>query len=117
MVDPAMTLKGNHNPITKMWTVNIENTLNQTKARVQSTRLMENNVYKYKKKRDIVTYLHKSDFSSVKSTWMQAIQAGFFTTCPGLTAELIDKASKKISSHSQRPSPTNSAKYSEHKNK
>jgi len=90
MLGPAMSLKGNRDPITRMWIVNIENTPNQTEARVQSTRLMANNVYKYKKK-NIVTYLHKAAFSPVKSTWMQAIQAGFVTTCTGLTAELADK--------------------------
>ena len=78
ILDPAMSLKGNRNPVTKMWTVDIENKPNQTEARVQNTRLMANNVYEYKKKKDVVTYLHKAAFSPVKFTWIQAMQAGFF---------------------------------------
>ena len=77
MLDPAMSLNGNCDPIIKMWTVNIENTPSQTEARVQSTRLMAKNVHEYEKKKDSVTYLHKAAFSPVKSTWMQVIQAVF----------------------------------------
>jgi len=35
--------------------------------------------------------LHKAAFSPVKSTWIQAINAGFFTTWPNLTADLVEK--------------------------
>ena len=91
LTDPALSLVGHRDLVSKMWTVNIDNNPNQTAARVQSTRLMANNVYEYKKKKDIVTYLHKAAFSPVKSTWLRAIQAGFYTTWPGLTPELVDK--------------------------
>ena len=88
--DPALSLKGHRDPISKMWTVDITKPC-PTESRVQTTRLMANNVYEYKKKKDIVTYLHRAAFSPVKSTWIQAIQAGFFTTWPGLTPALVDK--------------------------
>ena len=52
---------------------------------------MANNVYEHKKKKDTVSYLHKAAFSPVKSTWIQVIQAGFYTTWPGLTPELVEK--------------------------
>ena len=95
MMDAALSLKGHRDPYSKMWTVNITDQSCKTEARVQTTRLMANNVYEYKKKQDIVTYLHKAAFSPVKSTWIQAVQNGFYTTWPGLTPELVDKHLQK----------------------
>jgi hypothetical protein len=50
-----------------------------------------NNLYELTNKRDIATYLHKACFSPVPSTWIKAIDAGFFATWPGLTTDLINK--------------------------
>jgi hypothetical protein len=44
-----------------------------------------------KTKGDIVTYLHQACGSPVNSTWLKAIAAGFFTTWPGLTIDLVRK--------------------------
>ena len=61
----------------------MENTISEeptkTDQRLQTTRLQANNVYEYKKKQDTVTYLHKTVFSPVKSTWIKVINAGFST--------------------------------------
>jgi hypothetical protein len=40
---------------------------------------------------DLVHYLHRACFSPVVKTWTQAIDAGFFTTWPGLTSALVRK--------------------------
>jgi hypothetical protein len=42
-------------------------------------------------KRDLIIYLHRAAFSPVVSTWTKAIDAGFFTTWPGLTSDLVRK--------------------------
>jgi hypothetical protein len=95
MTDPNMSLRGHHDPMSKMWTVDIANTNHTTNEPVQHTRPMANNVYEHKKKADIVQYLHKAAFSPVKSTWIQAIQAGFYTTWPNLTVEMVEKHLEK----------------------
>ena len=41
--------------------------------------------------RDLVTYLHRACFSPVTRTWTKAIDAGFFSTWPGLTSDLVRK--------------------------
>jgi hypothetical protein len=78
-----------------MWTVDISDTAHTTTTPVQINHPMANNVYDHKKKADIVQYLHKAAFSPVKSTWIRAIQAGFYTTWPNLTVEMIEKHLKK----------------------
>ena len=41
--------------------------------------------------KDLVVYLHQATFSPVPSTWIAAIDAGFFSTWPGLTSDLVRK--------------------------
>jgi hypothetical protein len=43
-----------------------------------------------------VDYLHRACFSSIKSTWLKAISAGYFSTWPGLTASLVIKHLQKL---------------------
>ncbi len=50
-----------------------------------------NSVYELVKQGDIVKYLHQACGSPVKSTWLKAIEAGYFTTWPGLTTDLVKK--------------------------
>jgi hypothetical protein len=42
-------------------------------------------------KQDLILYLHRAAFSPVVSNWTKAINAGFFTTWPGLTSGLVRK--------------------------
>ena len=63
-----------------------------------STEPQVNNVYELNKKRNIVTYLHKAEFGPVPSTWIEAIEAGFFSTWPGLTVQLVKKYLEKSTS-------------------
>jgi len=45
-----------------------------------STAPQVNNVYELNKNRDIVTYLHKAAYNPVPSTWIEIIEAEFFST-------------------------------------
>ena len=47
--------------------------------------------YDMMKKANLGKSLHHAAFSSVVSTWTKTINAGYFTTCPGLTSELVPK--------------------------
>jgi hypothetical protein len=50
-----------------------------------------NNVHEMRNKSDLIAYLHHACFSPTKSTWLKAINADYFATWPGLTAELVSK--------------------------
>ena len=39
----------------------------------------------------LIQYLHRAAFSPVPSTWIAAIDNGFFATLPGLTSDLVRK--------------------------
>ena len=86
--DASMSLSGSRDHSNGMWTINISP---QVLPQKPTPTPVVNNVYKLNKKRDIVTYLHKAAFIPVPSTWIDAINAGFFTTWPGLTADLVKK--------------------------
>ena len=40
---------------------------------------------------NLVQFLHRACFSPVVDTWFKAIDAGYFTTCTGLTSKLVRK--------------------------
>ena len=50
-----------------------------------------NNVYELKRKKWIITCLHKADFIPVPSKNIDAIKAGLYTNWPGFTVELVSK--------------------------
>ena len=50
-----------------------------------------NNIHELRTKQNIVQYLHQAAGSPVPSTWIKAIDSGFFTTWPGLTSDLVKK--------------------------
>ena len=86
--DPSLSLTGSRAGPNSMWMINLlPPTINTTNRTIQQM----NNVYEVSKQRDIVQYLHKAAFSPVPSTWITAINAGFFATWPGLTADLVRK--------------------------
>ena len=80
MTDSNLSLQGHRDPMSKMWTVGISDPAYTITTHVQHTCPMANNVYEHNNKRNIVNYLHKAAFSPVKLTWIQAIQAGFYST-------------------------------------
>ena len=42
-------------------------------------------------KADLIQYMHRFTFIPVVITWTQAIDAGYFSTWPGLTSDLVLK--------------------------
>ena len=50
-----------------------------------------NNVYGLSSKKEIIIYYHRCMLSSIISTWISAIDKGFFTTWPGLTSTTVKK--------------------------
>ena len=42
-------------------------------------------------KADLIQYMHRFTFIPVVITWTQAIDAGYFSTWPGLTSDLVRK--------------------------
>ena len=91
--DTSMSLNGSQDLSNGMWTISIAP---QALPQEQIPTPVANNVYELNKKRDIVTYLHKAAFSPVPSTWIDAIDTGFFTTWPGLKADLVKKHLQKL---------------------
>ena len=84
--NPSLSLYGQRDTTTGMWTVDIS-----AKPHPPTITSHCHNIYELNKKRDIVTYLHKAAFSPVPSTWIQAIETGFYTSWPGLTPDLVKK--------------------------
>ena len=82
-------LTGYHDHTTWMWIVDTSNEKKSTEVELNLGQAMQiKNVYEYNKKKNMVTYLHKAEFSPVKSTWIKDINAGFYNSWPGLTTKL-----------------------------
>ena len=78
---------GHRNPVNGLWNVNLSETVEVTPVSLP----LVNNVHTMKTLTDLVHYFHRACFSPVVKTWTQAIDAGFFTTWPGLTSALVRK--------------------------
>ena len=52
---------------------------------------LANNAFAMATKPDLTMYYHRAAFSPVPTTFITSINNGNFSTCPGLTAELISK--------------------------
>lgn len=91
--DNTIFLQGQRNTSTGMWYIDLENQQKLARPAASPSKTIPapeaNNVYEINNKRDIITYLHKACFSPVPSTWIKAIDAGFFATWPGLTSQLV----------------------------
>jgi hypothetical protein len=86
---------GTRNPINGLWTVDLSNNT-KSLARNPPTAIplrlpLVNSAQNMKTLPDLVHYFHRACFSPVIKTWTQAIDAGFFTTWPGLTSALVRK--------------------------
>jgi hypothetical protein len=97
----TVLLQGERDNRTGLWQLNL-NPASPSKAPSPSTNTANstyeinfvnsaNSVYELVKQGDIVKYLHQACGSPVKSTWLKAIEAGYFTTWPGLTTDLVKK--------------------------
>jgi hypothetical protein len=50
-----------------------------------------NNAYRTQSIPDLITFLHATAFSPTKTTWLKAIQQGFYQSWPGLTHAAASK--------------------------
>ena len=73
---------------TKLWSLDKPNIHDPAPAPLLP---QANNAYTQKTLRDLVIYLHQAAFSPVPSTWIAAIDKGFFTIWSGLTSDLVKK--------------------------
>jgi hypothetical protein len=85
----AIVLKGTRD-LNGLWNLSL-NAQSPSAPASQQLSHAANNVYELQNKQDIVRYLHQSCCSPVPSTWIKAIEAGHFTTWPGLTTDLVRK--------------------------
>jgi hypothetical protein len=78
-------------PKSRLWRVNLKHICEP--ETVQCNHAHANNNQKY-----LINYLHAACFSPVKSTWITAINNGFFSSWPGLNEHAVEKHfSKSIS--------------------
>ena len=57
----------------------------------KGTNYVVNNAFAMATNPDLAMYYHRAAFSPVPTTFISAINKGNFSTCPGLTVELISK--------------------------
>jgi hypothetical protein len=94
MCNNTVILQGSRDSATGLWQPFLQpSTLPHTTPLVQQVdnQPSANNVHELTVKQDIMTYLHSACFSLVPSTSTKAIDAGHFTTWPGLTMDLVRK--------------------------
>jgi hypothetical protein len=93
--DNTTILQGQRNPTNGMWCINLPHATDTVIAspitNTTTNAARANNAIEHKTKAGLVAFLHAACFSPAASTFIQAIKAGFFTTWPGLTAELVSK--------------------------
>ena len=79
---------GNRNATNGMWYLD---TSNKKEDENISNHHQANSVYELRKKKEIIDFLAQAMWNPVPDTWVRAINAGFFATWPGLTADLVKK--------------------------
>lgn len=84
-------MHGHRDTTTGLWLLPSANSNSTRTVPPTPTGHQINSVYELTIKQDVVQYLHKCCFSPATTTWLKAIQKGFFTTWPGLTTELVTK--------------------------
>jgi hypothetical protein len=82
---------GSRDPKSRLWRVNLNQKMNTKIA--QCNHAHDNNNQK-----DLINYLHAACFSPVKSTWIEAIKNGFFSSWPGLNEHSVEKYLSKSTS-------------------
>ena len=83
-------MQGGRDPITTLYMIELEQNSEMTEPQIPD-KLFAHNVYECKSKQDLVVYYHRTCWSPSPSTWIAAIQKGFFATWPVLTADLVRK--------------------------
>ena len=87
-----IVLRGPRDEQTGLWLIHLAPpTTTPMRLPLNTAKIEANSVYAIKRLGEIIQYLHQSCCSPVQSTWIKAIDAGYFTTWPNLTAELVRK--------------------------
>ena len=91
--DDDTSITGQRDPITGLYYIYLPEPPPVTP---QSLHPIACNSYNMKTKEELVQYLHRCVFSSIMHTWNKAIDAGYFSTWPGLTSEMVRKYLPKL---------------------
>ena len=92
LVKKDITITGNRDANNGLYYTNLASCSQPTVQKTQSLHTSyAHSAYSISTKGYLVCYLHLSAFSPVISTWTSAIDAGYYTTWPGLTSQLVHK--------------------------
>ena len=86
-LNEKVIMTGNRNHNNKLWEVNLDKTSNAQSPEPNQL----NNVFKISSIQSSINYLHAACFYPTKTTWIKAINAGFFASWPKLTADAVKK--------------------------
>ena len=94
-----LSLSGKHDPKNGLYYIDLPPTLSPPITRTvapsipppASTHIEDHSAYKMTTQANLVQFLHRTAFNPVTSTCNQSIDAGYFTTCPGLMSALVHK--------------------------
>jgi hypothetical protein len=83
--DEKCVMSGLHHTQSRLWKVNLNKSMKLARN-AECSRAHDNSIHK-----ELINYLHAACFSPVKSTWIQAIKNGNFTSWSRLTEKAVDK--------------------------
>jgi hypothetical protein len=86
--DNTQLLIGQHDHATGLWRIPLQN---ERTYECNSAYQTCNSAYQTNKMPALIQFLHTAAFSPVPSTWIVAIQRGFFQSWPGLTTAAVRK--------------------------
>ena len=85
-------LQGKRNTSNGMWYVPIPRTSTHSSQVINAALHNKANIItKLHPTSDLIRFLHAAAFSPAKSTWIKAVEKGFFSSWPGLTTAAINK--------------------------
>jgi hypothetical protein len=87
-------MQGKRKRTNGLWYIDLENQHKQavpSSLTTSTTPKEANNLYTIGNQKLIILFFHRACFSPVPSTWIAAIDAGFFITWPRLTSKLVIK--------------------------
>ena len=84
-------MKGRRNPISNLYMLNLTQSNNLLTEFQTPDKYFAGDLYEWKSKGTLVDYHHASCWSPTQSGWIKAITKNFFTSCPGLSFELVQK--------------------------
>ena len=92
LVKQDITINGKHDASNGIYYISLAPHSQPTVRNTLSLHIpYAHSAYKISTNSDIFCYLHRAAFSPVISTWTAAIDAGYYTTWPGLTSQIVRK--------------------------